>query len=136
MAHKIPSGASDDRRIAAIAAGQHGHVSRRQLLDAGLSTDGIGRRVRAGSLIRVHAGVYAVGCLPTEPAARAAAAVLACGPAAALSHDSAATLWEMRRDWTEPAEVTVATHRARPGLRIHRCTSSNAVTSPTSAASG
>lgn len=70
----------------------------------------------------MHTGVYAVGCPPTDPLARAAAAALACGPAAALSHATAAVLWGMRRDWTEPPEVTVTTHRVRPGIRIHRCT--------------
>lgn len=51
------------------------------------------------------------------------AAVLACGPGAALSHRSAAELWELlpRRDG--PVHVTVPTvngRRQRPGLRIHR----------------
>jgi hypothetical protein len=54
------------------------------------------------------------------------AAVLACGPAALLSHHSAAALWGIRR--TQPKDVrradihvVVAGHaRLRPGIRAHR----------------
>jgi very-short-patch-repair endonuclease len=47
------------------------------------------------------------------------AAVLACGPDAALSHDSAAALWGVRR-WPSLPEVTAATEKRRPGIRTHR----------------
>jgi hypothetical protein len=49
------------------------------------------------------------------------AAVLACGPGAALSHASAAALWEIRRSAATLIDVTVPrTGRAQPGLRLHR----------------
>jgi very-short-patch-repair endonuclease len=49
------------------------------------------------------------------------AAVLACGPDAALSHASAAALWEMRRTSARYVDVTARrTGRKRPGIRIHR----------------
>ena len=79
----------------------------------------IAARVTAGRLIRVHAGVYAVGYRRVEPVARAAAAVLAGGPTAVLSHDSAAALWGLRR-WPRVAEVTVTTDRRPPAVRVHR----------------
>jgi hypothetical protein len=47
------------------------------------------------------------------------AAVLACGDGAALSHFSAAVLWEMLRDRNWPIHVTAPTERRRPGIRLH-----------------
>ena len=78
-------------------------------------------RVAIGRLIRVYAGVYAVGHVNRTPMARAHAAVLACGESAALSQGSAASLWGFNKHWDMPFEVTVASsHRRRPGSRVHR----------------
>ena len=111
---------SHDGRIAAVARRQHGYVTRPQLLGLGLGSRAIQERVAAGRLIRVHLGVYAVGHLPVNPLARAAAAVLACGPGAALSHSWAAVLWRMCERFTGLPEVTVSSLRRRPGIRVHR----------------
>jgi hypothetical protein len=70
-------------------------------------------------LTRVHAGVYAVGHPQHSPHALAAAAVLACGPSAVLSHDSAAALWGARK-WPRIPEVTCALEKRRPRIRTHR----------------
>ena len=51
--------------------------------------------------------------------AKAAAAVLACGPQAALSHESALALWGLR-SWPNTPEVTAPGERRRPGIRTHR----------------
>ncbi len=83
--------------IAHAAEHQHGQVTRAQLLGLGVGVQAIAYRVRTGELIRIHAGVYAVGYRRVEPVARAMAAVLACGQGALLSHDSAAALWGLRR---------------------------------------
>jgi very-short-patch-repair endonuclease len=50
------------------------------------------------------------------------AAVLACGPKAALSYASAAALWRIGSEVRDAIEVSVASphHRRRPGLRIYR----------------
>ena len=50
------------------------------------------------------------------------AAVLACGPEAMLSHESAAVLWRIRPRGSEQIHVTVPAHvvRRRPGVRVHR----------------
>jgi very-short-patch-repair endonuclease len=109
-------------RIAALAARQYGHVTRAQLVELGLGRGAIDGRIEAGKLIAVHAGVYAVGHEQTAAVARAAAAVLACGPGAALSHSSAASLWGIGKRWDFPLEVTVPGDRRRQGIRIHRCT--------------
>lgn len=111
-----------DAYIRQLAERQHGNVTRQQLLALGIPARTIHSRVESGSLIRVHAGVYAAGYRRVEPIARAAAAVLACGPGAALSHDSAAALWTILRHWPMEPEVSVPGHRERPGIRTHRST--------------
>jgi hypothetical protein len=72
-------------------------------------------------LIRVHHGIYFVGHRDRTPLAVAEAAVLACGDRAALSHDSAAALWGLRK-WPRTPEVSSALLRRRPGIRAHRTT--------------
>ncbi len=49
------------------------------------------------------------------------AAVLACGPKAALSHRSAAALWQMGIRWRTPLEVSAPGAHRVPGLHVHRC---------------
>lgn len=104
-----------------MADRQHGHVTRQQLLALGLSARAIAARAAAGRLIRVHAGVYAVGAPRRTALARAAAAVLACGSEAALSHESALALWGLR-EWPATLEVTAPTEKRRPGINSHRST--------------
>ena len=104
----------------ALAKGQHGHLARRQLLTMGLSRGAIDGRIESGEYVRVHHGVYCIAPRRDDPISRAAAAVLACGPEAVLSHGSAATLWGLLRNWTFPLEV-IATQRKRPGIVTHRC---------------
>jgi len=71
-------------------------------------------------LYRVHHGVYAVGRPAALPLERAAAAVLACGPRAALSHGSAMVLWGLWRRWELPLHVTVGGDRRPAGIVTHR----------------
>ncbi|MFL5894549.1 MAG: type IV toxin-antitoxin system AbiEi family antitoxin domain-containing protein [Thermoleophilaceae bacterium] len=85
-----------DVQIAAIATRQHGVISRAQLLALGLSTQAIGRRIRAGRLHVVYRGVFAVGHKRLTRHGHWMAAVLAGGEAAVLSHRSAAALWQLR----------------------------------------
>lgn len=79
----------------------------------------ISRWCRAGRLVRVHRGVYAIGYRRVEPVAIAMAAVLACGDGAVLSHGSAAALWGWRR-WPRTPEVTSQWPHRHPGIRPHR----------------
>ncbi|HEU4706989.1 MAG TPA: DUF559 domain-containing protein [Solirubrobacterales bacterium] len=54
------------------------------------------------------------------------AAVLACGPGAALSHGSAAVHWSLLKPLEGPIDVSVPTQRGRKsrrGICIHRCPS-------------
>ena len=87
----------------------------------GFDKSAIARRVKAGRLLRVHRGVYAVGHLPPSPHAKSMAAVLACGPHAALSHRSAGALYGLIRHHGPP-EVTAPTKHTHPGITVHRAT--------------
>jgi hypothetical protein len=112
-----------DAFIAAVAGRQRGYISRAQLLGLGLDDAAIHYRVMVGRLHRVHHGVYAVGVASKDIVDRAAAAVLACGDHAALSHGSGIALWAFHPRWrwqAPPFEVTTRTARRRPGIEIHR----------------
>jgi predicted transcriptional regulator of viral defense system len=89
-------GQGSSRQIAALAARQHGVVSRAQLLALGLGQGAIDHRVVRGLLHPVHRGVYAVGHSVLGPRGQWLAAVLAARPGAVLSHSSAAALWGIR----------------------------------------
>jgi very-short-patch-repair endonuclease len=95
-------------------------VTRVQLLGLGLSAKAIDYRVRTGRLWRVYNGVYCVGRPPVTPHERAMAAVLACGPRAALSHVPGGALWELKLRWPSLMEVTAPAQRQRKGIRVHR----------------
>jgi hypothetical protein len=106
----------------ALQATARGLITHATLRDIGLSPRAITARCAAGRLIRVHQGVYFVGHAEHTPLARAEAAILACGPRAVLSHDSAAALYGLRR-WPPIPEITSALQHRRPGIRAHRATS-------------
>ena len=108
--------------INALADRQHGVVSRRQLLDAGVKNGAIKRRLEAGRLWPIHRGVYAVGRPRLDRSGERMAAVLAFGDGAVLSHRSAAAHWGFWRGGRGPIDVTSGHGRCgRPGLRLHEC---------------
>jgi predicted transcriptional regulator of viral defense system len=111
-----------DAAIAAIAARQHGVISLDQLRALGLTASAIRARVRRGSLIRLHRGVYAVGHAAIKVEGHLMAAVLACGEGAVLSHRAAAAHLDLRRSDRARIDVTVpgAGTRAKKGIEIHR----------------
>ena len=111
-----------DEQLAQIAARQNGNVTIAQLHALGLNNVAINYRVKIGRLYRVYRGVYSVGRPPTTPLEKAAAAVLACGERAALSHRSAMTLWGFWKRWDEPFRVSVAGDRRPNGIQTHRVT--------------
>jgi very-short-patch-repair endonuclease len=106
-------------KISELSARQHGYVARWQLLALGVSSSAIARRTDL--IPSPHKGVHAVGHVERTPIALAHAAVLACGPDAVLSHDSAAALWGLRR-WPPTPEVTSSKKRVRPGITTYRST--------------
>lgn len=111
-----------ERAIAKIAGGQDNVITREQLLEAGLGRGAIEHRVLAGQAQRLHRGVYLIGPAPPTPAARARAAVLACGEGALLSHRSAAELLGLLPTTVRDVDVTVVARNpgVRSGIRLHR----------------
>lgn len=110
-----------DAAIVALARRQHGAVSSRQLLDAGVGPHAIEARVARGWLRRLHRGVYAVGALESALTAPAGA-ILATNGRAVLSHRTAATIWGILEARPEdPVEITLldARSKGRPGVRVH-----------------
>ena len=84
-----------------------------------MSRGQIERMVERGLLIRMHRGVYVLGALSPAPEQRWAAALLAGGKGAVLSHTTAAAHF----GWLQPREVIeVSAPKRRRGdarLRIH-----------------
>ncbi|HUR86425.1 MAG TPA: DUF559 domain-containing protein [Solirubrobacteraceae bacterium] len=96
-----------------------------QLLIAGLGLGAINHRVRAGRLYRMHRRVFAVGHRRLSQQGRQRAALLALGDSAALSHVTAAVLWQLILRDPAAIHVTVPTSNGpaqRPGIVVHRCT--------------
>lgn len=107
--------------IVALARRRHGVVTTTQLLQAGFGHNAIAAKAERGWLRRLHRGVYLVGALET-PLTKPAAALLATGPSAVLSHRSAATLYELLPPRpADPIDITLlnANRRSRHGVRIH-----------------
>ncbi len=113
---------SDTRSARAweLAGRQHGVVTRKQLLALGFGRRSIQHRVERGRLFPVSLGVYAVGWPALNQKRRWMAAVLAGGEGAALSHRSAAALWEIGVE--QPGQIDVSVRRScelrRPGIRF------------------
>jgi very-short-patch-repair endonuclease len=109
-----------DRRVAELAARQHGVVSVRQVQEIGLSEGSIRHRLRSGRLDPAMRGVYAVGHNRLTVEGRWMAAVLAHRPSAVLSHRSAGALLGILATGRERIEITEGgRRRARPGIQVH-----------------
>ena len=109
-----------DRALSTLADRQHGVVTAAQLRAAGLSTSGISDRVKRGALHRIHRGVYSVGHAALSRLGEFLAEVLAAGPGAALSHDSCAELFEVRRWPARAIHVSAPRRRRIAGVITHR----------------
>jgi hypothetical protein len=119
----MPRQRTQDRVISAAAARTYGVVSRATLLAAGVPRTLIDDRVRTRQLIVLHRGVYALGHAQLRPEGWWFAAVAAYGDHAALSHASAAALWDIWDGPLRPVHVSLAGRtgaRKRRGVRPHR----------------
>jgi very-short-patch-repair endonuclease len=106
--------------LARMATRAHGIVTRTGLLEAGVTPEQIKSRLRKGSLIAEHRGVYRVGHRAPSAESRYLAAVLACGEGALLSGLAAAHLLGLIKGSTPTAEVTTPTERRVQGVKTRR----------------
>ena len=101
---------------------QHGMVSRRQALAAGLTPAMIKHRIQSERWVQVYAGVYSVFTGPPTDEARRWAAVLWGGSGAVLSHASAAAIHGLADAPPDSHHVSVPlSRRVRdvPGVTVH-----------------
>src|SRR5579859_8166506 len=106
-----------------LARRQDGVVSRPQAIRAGLSPDMVRFRIASGRWQRLHPGVYATFTGIPGRGAWLWAALLAAGPGAALSYETAAELQGLADKPHNPIHVTVPRQRhvvAAEGVRLHR----------------
>jgi predicted transcriptional regulator of viral defense system len=112
-------------RVAALADGQQGVVTRGQLRELGLSDGSIHRWERSGRVRRVFRGVYTVGGAPMSERGRIQAAALASGRGAVVSHRSAAFLLGIGERSPRVIDVIPPRQGGRKvdGIRFHNVTS-------------
>lgn len=84
---------STEQVIAELARRQHSVLSGQQALDRGISRKVLRRRVASGQLTRLDHDTYHVAGTPVTWLTKLAAACLAAGGGAVVSHRSAAALW-------------------------------------------
>ena len=106
--------------VAELAARQHGVVTRDQLIAIGFGGRAIDDRIARGLLHPIHRGVFAVGHRLRTRETTWIAAVLAAGPAATLSHRSAAALWGIRQSSRAVSDVIAPRKCRRAGIEAHR----------------
>jgi len=119
----VRMGRKVDPAIAALASLQRGLITASQLAELGIGSSGVSKRLRRGTLYRLHRGVYAVGHAADSWQRRWMAVVLVSGPGAALSHRSAAALWKLLRPHSGPIDVAIRTRSGRTshtGILLHR----------------
>ena len=107
--------------VAGIASRAHGVVTRDELLEAGVSSKEIRRRLEKGALIRVYRGVYRAGHTAPSRESRYMAATKAGGEGAVLCGKAAAHLLGILRSPSPPPpEVMTPTERKPKGLTTRR----------------
>src|SRR4051812_18107435 len=115
-----PKCSTVEQELARIAGGQHGVVTRVELLAVGVSATAIKRRVRKGTLLPEYPGVYRVGHRAPSLEARYLAAVRAGGDGALLSGLAAGHLYCLLKGPTPPPEVTAPTWRRVKSVATRR----------------
>lgn len=105
-----------------LMARQFGVITRAGLRSAGLTGNQIDRRLRSGLLVVLHPGVYRHAAVARGRRGSLLAAAFAAGPAAVVSHRSAAWLHGLRDRPGAPPEVLVPGdgHVRVRGAVVHR----------------
>ena len=124
MAEKLGS-TSRERAIVDLVARQQGVVTHAQLAEIGVGRRTLDRWLASGRLRTVHRDVYGFGPQPLAKRGKWLAAVLAMGPGAFLSHESAAALWGLAGDRPKIHVNAPRGRQVRPGrrsgIKVHRC---------------
>ncbi len=115
-----PRSRKADEIIAALAAKAHGVVTRRELVDAGITPGEIRHRLDSGSLRPVHPGVYRVGHDAPSVAATYLAAVRAGGYSAFLGGLAGAYNLGVLRGPAPPPEIVARGERRISGVTCRR----------------
>jgi hypothetical protein len=105
------------RKLQGDALFQDGVLTTAQLLEGGLSRDFLRSQVDLGHWQRLHRGVYATFSGDPPRSAQLWAAVLAAGPGAMLSYQSAAEAWKLADKPSRPVHVTVPNQRRVKPIR-------------------
>lgn len=108
-----------DRQLVQLLRNQYGVATKGQLLHAG-----VGTASKAGGWVAVHRGVYRSVFFAETPEQRLMAALLAAGPDAVASHESASWLWGLQPAPPERPTLTVplARHPRVAGAHVYRST--------------
>lgn len=108
-------------RILAVAGTQHGVLTSAQAGAAGVSPSQIARLVRAGAIDRPDVGILRVTGSPRTWEQDLQIALLRVGPEGAVSHASAARVWQIEGFERARLELAVPLgHRRRPRVgRVH-----------------
>ncbi|HEY6636571.1 MAG TPA: DUF559 domain-containing protein [Solirubrobacterales bacterium] len=104
-----------DAQIAELAGRQFNRISRRQMIDLGLSDKAITHRVVTGRLVAVEQGVFAIAPVLEDDWGRWMAATLT-APGTVLSHMSAAAAWGLL---SVPRRFECVTRPGSGGPRRH-----------------
>jgi very-short-patch-repair endonuclease/predicted transcriptional regulator of viral defense system len=108
-------------RLTRLAAKQHGVISRDQAKVCGVAGTTINRRLQTGTWERLYPGVYRLGGTPGTWRQSLKAACLAMGEGVAVSHLSAAGLFEIVGFPARGIELSVPRARRRMrGIKVHR----------------
>jgi hypothetical protein len=111
-----------DARLAVVAGRQRGAFTFAQALAAGYPRRTIKRRIDSGAWSRRFPGVYGFGGAERTHLGDIWSSVLAVGPAAVVTHETAALIHGAERLPTSPITLTVphGGHARLPGLVVHQ----------------
>lgn len=119
---EFPNNESVDLAVLRVVRGQAGVVSRRQLIDHGLSSQQIHRRVASGVLVKVLPRIYRHASAEECWLQQLWAAYLWAEERAVVSHEAAAALWKLDGCIVGPVVLATTQNLISPRLwvRVHR----------------
>jgi predicted transcriptional regulator of viral defense system len=111
-----------------LAERQYGVVARWQMAATGVTPSMLRGALARRTFAEIHPGVYALGHRQLRTEGHWLAAVLACGPGAALSHREAAALHGLRASNRSRTDVTTKRRlrTRRSGIDVHHSTTLDA----------